>query len=136
MNRCACKNLRMTARTVTLFFDKHLQPAGLPAAQFGLLADISSHPHLSIGELAELALMDQTTVTRNVETLRKKGYVQVRTDGTDSRRKAVSISESGQDRLQEALPLWTRAQSAIEQEIGAERFAEFLDVLARLRNIT
>ncbi|MDF2935044.1 MAG: MarR family transcriptional regulator [Paenibacillaceae bacterium] len=135
VQKCACKHMRMTARAVTQFYDRHFQPAGLPAAQFGLLADISAHPQISIGELAELALMDQTTVTRNVETLRKKGYVQVRPDEADSRKKSVSISPNGQAKLEQAMPLWEEAQAAIEREIGAERLKEFLEVLGRLQRI-
>ncbi len=31
--------------------------------------------NIDIGQLANMLLMDQTTVTRNIEILRKKGYV-------------------------------------------------------------
>ncbi len=135
VHKCACKQMRMTARAVTQFYDRHFSPAGLPAAQFGLLVDISAHPQISIGELAELALMDQTTVTRNVETLRKKGYVQVKPDEADSRKKSVSLSAGGQTKLDEAMPLWEEAQAAVEREIGTERLKDFFEVLSKLQRI-
>jgi len=78
--------------------------------------------------------MDQTTVTRNIEILRKKGYVNVRTDDNDSRRKCISISESGLRTLDDAIPLWNNVQSLIEQEIGAEKFEEFLKTLSQIQN--
>ncbi|MFT8315999.1 MAG: MarR family winged helix-turn-helix transcriptional regulator [Clostridium sp.] len=68
---CACRNSRMTSRVLTQYFDKALQPVGLRAMQFSLLADISSRYSSTVGELADALLMDQTTVTRNVEILRK-----------------------------------------------------------------
>ncbi|MNF08062.1 hypothetical protein D3C80_2083810 [compost metagenome] len=70
-----------------------------------------------------------------METLRKKGYVQVRPDEADSRKKSVSISPNGQTKLEQAMPLWEEAQAAVEQEIGAERLKEFLEVLGRLQRI-
>ncbi|EET85877.1 hypothetical protein CcarbDRAFT_3661 [Clostridium carboxidivorans P7] len=51
---CACKNLRMTTRVVTQYFDKAFQPVGLRATQFALLADISSRESSTVGELADI----------------------------------------------------------------------------------
>jgi len=36
-------------------------------------------------------MMDQTTVTRNIEILHKKGYVNVKTEDTDSRKKSITV---------------------------------------------
>jgi len=134
LKNCVCKNLRMTTRITTQYFDQVFQTVGIPVAQFSLLADIAFRENVTISELAQVLLMDQTTVTRNIEILRKKGYVNVRTDDNDSRRKCISISESGLRTLDDAIPLWNNVQSLIEQEIGAEKFEEFLKTLSQIQN--
>ncbi|OAA90402.1 MarR family winged helix-turn-helix transcriptional regulator [Clostridium ljungdahlii] len=114
---CVCKNLRMTTRIVTQYFDKAFQPVGLRATQFALLADVSSRESSTIGELADILLMDQTTVTRNIKILKKKGYVNVRQGEDDSRKRCISTTESGLAKLREAI---NREQRFLIIEFGDE----------------
>lgn len=132
---CACKNLRMTTRVVTQYFDKAFQPIGLRATQFALLADISSREESTIGELADFLLMDQTTVTRNIEILKKNGYVSVKLGENDLRKRCISITESGTRILKDALPLWEEAQSVIEQGVGKDKYKDFLSTLAYIQKL-
>ncbi|HBE76535.1 MAG TPA: MarR family transcriptional regulator [Firmicutes bacterium] len=132
---CACRNLRMTTRVITQYFDKAFQPLGLRAAQFALLADISSHERSTVGELADLLLMNQTTATRDIEILRKKGYVDVKTADDDSRKRCISITESGLGKLREAIPFWEQAQFRIEEGIGKDKYREFLNTLSDIQKL-
>ncbi|MFT8315862.1 MAG: MarR family winged helix-turn-helix transcriptional regulator [Clostridium sp.] len=132
---CACGNLRKTTRVITQFYDKILQPTGLRSTQFSLLTNILVHENISVSELGVKLLMDQTTVTRNIEILRKKGYITVTKEDDDSRRKSISITNDGEKKLEEAIPLWEVAQSKIEQGIGAENFQEFLKTLNYIQNL-
>ncbi|AJA49084.1 transcriptional regulator MarR family [Clostridium pasteurianum DSM 525 = ATCC 6013] len=132
---CACKNLRMTSRVLTQYFDKALQSAGLRATQFSLLANISYRCSSTVGDLAGALLMDQTTVTRNVEILRKKGLIDVTIGEDDSRKRYIKITELGIAKLMEAIPSWEKAQQHIENGIGKERYKEFLDILSKIQSI-
>ena len=129
MRRCACGNLRRTTRSITQFYDQFLQKSGLRSPQFSLLLNISLNQNVSIGELGTILLMDQTTVTRNIEMLKKSGYVTIIKDPADARRKTIAITESGADKLTEAMPLWEQAQSQIEKGLGAERYRDFMKTL-------
>ncbi|MDF2802937.1 MAG: MarR family transcriptional regulator [Anaerocolumna sp.] len=135
ISKCTCRNIRMTARVTTQYFDKIFQKAGIKAAQFALLSDISSHGTISINELADILLMDQTTVTRNIENLRKLNYVHIE-PGKDLRKKYVSISRNGQDKLKEAMPLWIAAQEFLVKEIGEQKYEEFLNTLGEIQRLT
>ena len=66
---------------------------------------------------------------RGVEILRKAGYVIVRTEDTDSRRKSITVSELGKSKIETAKPLWEEAQLKILQAVGAEEYKNFLGVL-------
>ncbi|MEY7999850.1 MarR family winged helix-turn-helix transcriptional regulator [Clostridium sp. Mt-5] len=126
---CICKNLKMTSRLITQFYDKIFHPIGLRSTQFSLLAVIMSHDNISIGELADILLMDQTTVTRNVEILRKNGYINVRIGEDDSRKRYISINKKGKEKLNEATLLWKKAQFQIKEKIGIDKFEELLKIL-------
>lgn len=133
---CACRSLRMTTRVITQYYDKALRISGLKSPQFALLTDICSRENgISVNELANQAMMDQTTVTRNVEILRKKGYVDVNTVDADSRKKCITVSETGKEKLALALPHWQEAQSKLEQIVGKEQYVELLKTLSVLRSI-
>lgn len=135
LRTCACKNLRMTSRVITQYFDKAFQQVGLRATQFALLADISSREGSTVGDLAEKLLMDQSTVTRNIEVLRKNGLIEVRQGEDDSRKRCIMITKLGTSTLIEAMPSWNKAQQHIENNIGKERYEEFLKILYDIQKI-
>lgn len=129
VRRCACGNLRRTIRTITQFYDHFLLKSGLRSPQFSLLLNISLNKNVSVSELGTILLMDQTTVTRNIEMLRKSGYVTITKDNADSRRKTIALTGNGANKLAEALSFWEQAQSQIEKGLDAERYRDFLKTL-------
>ncbi|HEY3425901.1 MAG TPA: MarR family winged helix-turn-helix transcriptional regulator [Negativicutes bacterium] len=135
MQHCACGNLRKTTRALTQFFDQYLQPTGLRSTQCSLLINISLHGNISVGDLGTRLLMDQTTVTRNIEILRKHGYITIIKEENDARKKSISITESGVKKLAEAVPFWEQAQLHIEQGLGAKRLQDFLKTLKEIERL-
>jgi DNA-binding MarR family transcriptional regulator len=88
---------------------------------------------IGITELAEKAVMDRTTLKRNLELLQREGLVRV-TTGADARVREVSLTAAAEKRLVEALPLWRRAQAHITGELGAARSGRLLgDLSAAVR---
>lgn len=135
MQRCTCANLRKTTRSITQFYDRSLQPTGLRSTQYSLLINISLHGNISVGELGTRLLMDQTTVTRNIEILRRHGYIRIVKEENDARKKAISITEEGEKKLEEAVPLWEKAQAHIEAGLGGGKLDEFLKILRALEQL-
>jgi DNA-binding MarR family transcriptional regulator len=134
MQLCVCGNLRKTTRVITQFYDQHLQSTGLRSTQCGLLRNISLHKNISVGELGDMLLMDQSTVTRNIEILKKYGYITITPKNHDARKKSISITQSGEEKLKEAIPLWEEAQARIEHELGG-RFDDFLRTLQSINEL-
>jgi DNA-binding MarR family transcriptional regulator len=132
---CACGNLRKTTRTITQFYDKVLLPTGLRSTQCLLLLDISLNENTSVTNLANILLMDQSTVTRNVELLRKSGYIDIKKEDRDSRKKCITITDKGLKTLEVAMPLLNQAQSKIEEGIGKERIKELLKTLKDIEKL-
>jgi DNA-binding MarR family transcriptional regulator len=118
--RCTCFNLRKAARAVTQMYDEFLRPSGLRSTQFSLLMLIRGMGPIRITDLSEKAVMDRTTLKRNVELLEREGLVRI-SPGEDARVREVSLTAAAEKRLSEAFPLWERAQAHVTGELGQGR---------------
>ncbi|HJZ46632.1 MAG TPA: MarR family transcriptional regulator, partial [Roseiflexaceae bacterium] len=96
---CACFNLRKTARAITQFYNAILQPKGLLATQFTLLAILARDNPTPISAFAEALGMDRTTLARNLKPLQRDGLVQVAPDETDHRIQLVTLTAEGRAAL-------------------------------------
>ena len=118
---CVCFALRKSARAVTQLYDAALDPSGLRATQFSLLAVLRAGGPLTISKLAEAMVMDRTTLTRNLGPVRKRGLVKIAPGRRDKRTKEVSLTVRGAKRLSKADPLWIDAQAHMRKAMGARR---------------
>jgi DNA-binding MarR family transcriptional regulator len=126
---CVCHNLRKTSRLMSQIYDDYLRPSGLKATQFSLLMTIRGFGEITVSRLAKHAVMDRTTVARNVQLLGKKNLVSV-ASGSDQRERVVSITETGAKALESALPMWEQAQGHIDEVLGADRAAQIVRELS------
>ena len=131
---CACANLRKAARIVTQVYEKKMAPTGLKATQYYMLVNIARHKERSISELGEIMLLDQTTITRNVDILKKSGYVNITKDKSDSRTKTITITDIGLAKLEEATPIWLQIQDKIENNMGKDKYKDLLETLKTLKD--
>jgi DNA-binding MarR family transcriptional regulator len=128
--RCACFSLRKAARAVTQRYDDALRPAGLRTTQFSLLTLLRLAGPAPMTRLAEEAVMDRTTLARNLKVLQRAGLVRV-LPGADARVREVEITRTGITKLEEAFPHWQRAQRSMARSLGARRMDHMLaDLLA------
>ncbi len=127
---CACANLRKAARAVTQVFDEALAPSGLRVTQFTLLVTNRLAGESTINELAERMAMDRTTLSRNLKPLVRSGLLEVR-PGEDGRTRLVRITPAGERMLEEAYPLWQRAQQETVSVLGEERYEALLGDVAQ-----
>lgn len=134
LKHCAFGNLRRTSRAVSLYGDSVLQPLGLKVTQFTVLAAVATYFPLTVTELAERLLMDQTSVTRCLKPLKEAGLVEsIR--GEDGRTRLISITEQGNQKLDEVLPVWAQAQAHIVEGLGQDRFEALLKELSVVVNL-
>ncbi len=125
---CTCGNLRKATRAVTRLYDAALQPAGLKATQFSLLAALSKVGDAPLTRLAEILAMDRTTLTRNLKPLVNKGLIGIGHD-EDQRIRMVGLTAAGKRVFKHALPAWEQAQSRMVESLGRARWSGLLDDL-------
>jgi DNA-binding MarR family transcriptional regulator len=115
-----CFNLRKAARAVTQVYDEVLRPTGLRSTQHSLLRVLESVGTVSVSKLADLAVMDRTTLARNLDLLERERLVRIQ-PGKDARVREVSLTETAHKRLAAALPYWEKAQAQVTSKLGPGR---------------
>jgi DNA-binding MarR family transcriptional regulator len=129
---CAPFNLRRASRLVTQAFDRELRPTGLKVTQFSLLVSALMTQNLILHKLARVLGMDRTTLSRNLRLLEKKGLVRLQ-PGEDKRQVLARVTDEGREVLEQAIPLWEKAQAKITAVLGDKRWAQ---LVGDLRAIT
>ena len=130
---CAGWNSRLAARRISQFLDRELQGTGLSAAQLGLMAQIAAAADDTLGALARSTGLEQSTLSRNLRTLEGQELIEIAVVESDLRRRAVWLTEIGARRLEAAIPLWRKAQSALAKRLPPalpRRLARAADELA------
>lgn len=110
---CLCLHLQRAARAVARRYDEALRPVGLTNGQFSLLMMLVVPAPPTMGALAAALAMDRTTLTAALKPLIKRGLVAVEPDEDDRRNRRPRLTETGQDLLKQAHPLWQDAQAAV-----------------------
>lgn len=125
VSTCACFNLRKASRVITQHFDEILKPSGLLVTQFTILVAVATVKSGTINELAELLVMDRTTLTRNLKPLEREGWLKSE-PGQDQRTRVISLTANGEAILMKAFPLWKQAQCTVEEILGQQRWSDLL----------
>ena len=126
---CAGANSRLAARRITQFFDRELAGTGLSLAQLGLMAQVAAASDDTLGALAARMGLEQSTLSRNLQTLDSAGLVEIANVEGDLRRRAAWLTDEGARRLEAAIPVWRKAQAKLETAVS-------LDLVRRLAQQT
>jgi DNA-binding MarR family transcriptional regulator len=131
---CSCVAIRRTSRALTQFYDQMLEPSGIKVTQLSLLRAVRRLDSPNISALADELELDRTTLGRNLAVIERNGLVAV-APGDDLRERTVSLTAAGEAALAAAAPLWDAAQARIAERLGAERLAQFNELLAELEDL-
>jgi DNA-binding MarR family transcriptional regulator len=138
LSPCHCAALRKASRHVSQAYDLALAPAGVKTTQFSLLAAVhdGEKKALTISELAEVMVMDRSTLGHNLRPLQRSGWIAIETERRDARRRRIRLTSKGRAKLKEAGELWAAMQARFESAFGSRATADlrgFLLALARTR---
>lgn len=124
---CAMRQVRLLNRRISQWYEDALRPLGLRATQLTLLVAITHCREARPADLAELLVMEKSTVSRNADRLLDKGWIEA-LPAEDGRSQILKLTVAGNRLLAEALPLWRQAQEKTEEAFGATG----LEALGRL----
>lgn len=120
IHRCACIALRQAARVATQHFDRALATDGLRISQLSVLTALRYAGSKTINELAEIMVLDRTTLGRNLRPLQRDGYVKIQPSPDDARKRLLVLTGKGTRTATKAMDSWGDAQTSFEKTIGLD----------------
>ena len=132
---CASFNFRRTARAVTRLYDAALQESGIRSTQFAILVGIAKSQPVSMGALADMLVIDRTTLTRSLRLLQKEKLITI-SKRAAMRQRFLEITKTGEETLAKSLPLWRAAHARFVATVGAEYWMKLRGELEGLARTT
>ena len=136
LSYCVFSNLRQTTRAVSQLYDEFMKPTGLRTTQCMVLAAIDVRGESTVSELADVMMMDQTSMTRALNILKKEGMIERILDEADHRRRLITLTPEGERTLTLALQLREQAQAKMIEGLGVEGVGSLIEMLSNLTAVT
>lgn len=87
---------------------------------------------MSLGELSQKINRDKSTTTALIKKLEKEGFIQIKKDETDSRKKLVTLSEMGKKYTQITSTLSKKLLDACWPGFTQEEKKQLVELLNKL----
>jgi DNA-binding MarR family transcriptional regulator len=124
--------MRTANRIVAAIYDEALTHLGLKGSQLNLLVAVFREGPIRQRDLATLFNIDETTLSRNVERMCRKGWLAPQ-PSKDRRSHGIIVTEKGRDMIDRAYPAWKAAQREVLRRLGTEGAAALKDTLRQLQ---
>lgn len=131
---CASFNFRRAARAMTALFDHALKDSGIRSTQFTILTAVAKTQPVSISKISQVLVMDATTLTRNLNLLRKQGLLMISPRGA-MRQRFLYLTVAGEKALALAIPLWRKVQQRFVDQIGDDHWKALRSELESLSKL-
>ncbi len=129
---CLCLGLKRAARAVSRRYDEAMRPLDLTSGQFSMLTAIAGMQPAGMRTLAEHLAMDRTTLTAALKPLERQALVEVLVSESDARVRDISLTDSGQALLAQAMAVWQSLQKELAAELGNTGVAALRGQLSRI----
>lgn len=121
-NGCIAFRVRALNRMITNLYDATLKPFGITVNQTTILAMLNLIGEAGPGEIGQVLVMEKSTVSRNLERMRKNGWIEAAArDGGIAR--IITVTPAGRKLLAELYPEWEKAQASAARLLGEEGVA-------------
>src|SRR3954452_20206917 len=127
---CIAVRVRALSRAITALYDDALRPHGLRVGQLNLLVAVARMGTARPADLCRALNMDKSTLSRDVEVMRRNGWLEVE-EGA-GRGRPLRISPDGQSLLERSFPAWRQAQDQARTLIGDDGAEAVLKLARRL----
>lgn len=133
--KCIAVRLRMLNRVVTNIYDDALRPLGLKVSQMNILVAAAKMGTARPAEVCEQLHLDVSTLSRNVDRMKARGWLEVVPD-EDGRSQPFRLTSQGRRLLEKAVPSWEEAQERVKQLLGSDIVNELNHAMGRINKAT
>ncbi|MFM8692936.1 MAG: MarR family winged helix-turn-helix transcriptional regulator [Limnohabitans sp.] len=124
--------LARASHLISSEFHAVVQASGLSLMEWRVMASLSGKEALSIGELADIVLAKQPTVTKLVGRMEEAGWIRRIDASHDKRQSLVSLTPVGQRKVKPLLVKARAHEMAVMTELGSEQADQLKQVLEQL----
>ena len=114
---CVAVRLRMLNRVITNIYDDALRSLDLKVSQMNILVAAAKMGTARPIEVCEYLHLDVSTLSRNVERMKARGWLEVVPD-EDGRSQPFRLTPLGRKLLEKAVPAWNEAQQQVKKVLG------------------
>jgi DNA-binding MarR family transcriptional regulator len=134
---CHCALLRKASRHVSQFYDGVLHATGLKTTQLSLMRAVYFRPgrELAMRDLAEILVMDRSTLGHNLRPLEREGLIRLVESKTDRRARIVELTARGRRKCEAAAAGWSEAQRRFEDAFGRARLGALREILYQVASL-
>ena len=118
-SECVAGRLRMLNRVITNIYDDAFRPLDLKVSQMNIMVAAAKMGTARPVEVCEYLHLDVSTLSRNVERMKGRGWLEVVPD-EDGRSQPFRLTPQGRKLLEKAVPAWSAAQQQVKQVLGDE----------------
>ncbi len=115
---CIAVRVRRINRVITAIFDRALRPLDMKTSQLNLLVVTARLGIARPAVVCQALQMDASTISRNVERMRLRGWLEIVDDDLDARAQPFQLTTVGRRLLQKAIPAWHEAQQQAINLLG------------------
>lgn len=126
---CINAKVRKLHRILNNVYQARINPLGLRGSMLSILFIIGKNKGVNQKQIAEMLVLDQSTVSRDIKKLAKKGWVNI-SKGDDTRATKLSISTSGFELLEEVSPIWEKTHKQMEALLGEHNINQINNLIA------
>lgn len=119
-------------RTAELFETRELRRHGVTLPMYRVLATLARHDDQRLGDLAELADMEVSTLSRLIGTMQSRRLVSRRRSGKDARAVRIRISDPGKTLAQKLIAAATSYETAMTKGLTPRQLQELKKALAQI----
>jgi DNA-binding MarR family transcriptional regulator len=130
--QCLAGRLRILNRVVTNMYDEALRPLGVKTSQLNILVAAGKLGVARPADICERLQLDTSTLSRNVERMRAKGWLEVVGD-VDGRAQPFRLTTKGHKLVEKAKPRWEKAQKKVRKLLGNETVQTIVDAVEGLQ---
>lgn len=119
-------------RRLHVDLERSLQEEGVHVEQWRMLEVLSDRQGRSMGEIAEIVLMNHPALTKMTDKMVARGLVHRAPDPADQRRVVVYITDLGLELAERVKDRVDGQNSALEENLGPRKTAELRKLLGQI----
>jgi DNA-binding MarR family transcriptional regulator len=129
---CIAVRLRMLNRVVTNVYDEALRPFDAKVSQMNILVAAAKMGAARPSELGDVLHLDASTLSRNLERMSRRGWLELVGDQEDGRAQQIRITTQGRKLLDQTAAAWEQAQTKVKKLLGGAFVEELGKATRRL----